>query len=57
MIGGNIPGRTRVASIALFDQVQQLNYDVADHYAWVLLLLSALILSPLSILQRRVARR
>jgi molybdate transport system permease protein len=29
MIGGNIPGETRVLSIALFDYVETLNYDKA----------------------------
>ncbi len=29
MIGGNIPGETRVLSIALFDYVEKLNYDKA----------------------------
>ena len=37
MLGGNIPGVTRVASIALFDQTQTLNYAVANSYALVLL--------------------
>jgi molybdate transport system permease protein len=29
MIGGNLPGETRVLSIALFDYVETLNYDKA----------------------------
>lgn len=56
MIGGNIPGQTRVASIALYDQVQRLDYAVADQYALVLLALSALILIPASLWQRRMYR-
>jgi molybdate transport system permease protein len=44
MIGGNIPGETRVASIAIFDEVESLQYAQAHQYAWVLLLLSFLIL-------------
>lgn len=44
MIGGNIPGETRVASIAIFDEVESLNYGTAHQYAWVLLLLSFAIL-------------
>ncbi|WP_286335970.1 molybdate ABC transporter permease subunit [Hydrogenimonas cancrithermarum] len=36
MIGGNIPGETRVASIAIYDEVEALNYDIANHYALIL---------------------
>lgn len=44
MIGGNIPGVTRVASIAIYDEVQLLNYDAAHIYSAVLLIVSFLIL-------------
>ena len=37
MIGGNIPGETRVLSILLFDQVESLNYAVAHTTALILL--------------------
>jgi molybdate transport system permease protein len=33
MIGGNLPGETRVLSIALFDYVETLNYDKAHFLA------------------------
>lgn len=36
MIGGNIPGETRVASIAIYDEVEGLNYALANQYALVL---------------------
>jgi molybdate transport system permease protein len=36
MIGGNIPGSTRVASIAIYDEVQALNFESANRYAFVL---------------------
>jgi molybdate transport system permease protein len=36
MIGGNIPGQTRVASLAIYDEVQSMNYPLANHYALVL---------------------
>ena len=44
MIGGNIPGQTRVASIAIYDQVESLNYNIAHQYSVVLLALSFLTL-------------
>jgi molybdate transport system permease protein len=36
MIGGNIPGITRVASIAVYDSVEQMDYRTANAYSIVL---------------------
>jgi len=36
MIGGNIPGKTKVASIAIYDEVEALNYGVANTYSLIL---------------------
>jgi molybdate transport system permease protein len=44
MIGGNIPGETRVASIAIYDEVESLNYDVAHQYALTLFVITFAIL-------------
>lgn len=44
MIGGNIPGQTRVASIAIYDEVEGLNYAIANKYALVLFIFTFLIL-------------
>ncbi|NVK54881.1 MAG: molybdate ABC transporter permease subunit [Alteromonadaceae bacterium] len=51
MIGGNIPGETRVVSIALFDHVESLNYASAHMLAAVLLVFSLLLLIALYYLQ------
>lgn len=40
MIGGSIPNRTRVASIAIYDEVEALNYGTAHHYSLILLALA-----------------
>lgn len=40
MIGGNIPEETRVASIAIYNEVEALNYDQANFYASVLFVIS-----------------
>ena len=45
MIGGNIPGETRVLSILLFDQVEALNYASAHLTAGILLLISLITLT------------
>jgi len=47
MIGGNLPGRTRVASIAIYDEVQSLQYDQANAYAGTLLAVAFAILVAL----------
>lgn len=44
MIGGSIPARTKVASVAIYDEVLSTNYQAANRYALVLLLLSFSIL-------------
>jgi len=44
MIGGNIPGRTRVVSIAIYDHVESLEYGHAHWLSGALLLLSFLML-------------
>ncbi|WP_454804472.1 molybdate ABC transporter permease subunit [Mucilaginibacter phyllosphaerae] len=36
MIGGNIPGVTRVASIAVYDSVEQMDYAAANNYSLIL---------------------
>ncbi|RZK44952.1 MAG: ABC transporter permease subunit, partial [Hymenobacter sp.] len=47
LIGGNLPGRTRVASIAIYDEVQSLRYEQANAYALTLLALAFTILVTL----------
>lgn len=36
MIGGNIPDNTRVASIAVYDSVEQMDYAAANNYSLIL---------------------
>ncbi len=45
MIGGNLPGITKVASITIYEEVELLHYGQAGFYALVLLLTSFLILA------------
>ena len=53
MIGGAIPGVTKVASIALYDEVQRLDYPSAHTFAAILLALSFVLLLGVTLLQRR----
>lgn len=47
MIGGSIPGKTRVASIAIYDEVEAMNYASANAYSLVLFVLAFVILLTL----------
>ena len=53
MIGGNIPGETRVASIAVYDHVEGLQYVQAHWLSGGLLLLSFLLLLAVYAVNRR----
>ena len=45
MVGGNIPEQTRIASIAIYDEVQTLNYSVANKYSLILFVTSFVLLT------------
>lgn len=44
MLGGGIEGETKVVSIAIYDEVQAMNYEHANNYAILLVVFSFLIL-------------
>jgi len=47
MVGGNMPGETRVASIAIYDEVQSLNFATANQYAFILFIISLVLLTTI----------
>jgi molybdate transport system permease protein len=47
MIGGNIPGISRVASVQIYDHVEALEYAQAHRMAAVMLIFSFLVLLAL----------
>jgi len=53
MIGGNIPGQTRVLSIAIFDHVESLDYASAHWLAGSLLVLSFVMLASVYAINKR----
>jgi molybdate transport system permease protein len=59
MIGGNIPGETRVLSIALFDHVEAFDYEKAHVLAISLLIGSMILLASVYLLNlpRRATRK
>ncbi|MBO0947595.1 molybdate ABC transporter permease subunit [Fibrella forsythiae] len=54
MIGGNLPGQTRVASIAIYNEVELLHFETAHAYAALLLGLSLAILLLVYSFNKRV---
>ncbi|MGI9344220.1 MAG: molybdate ABC transporter permease subunit [Gammaproteobacteria bacterium] len=55
MIGGNIPGETRVLSIAIYDHVEAVNYAGAHLLAGGLLVASFVMLLTVYAINRRIA--
>ena len=54
MIGGNIPGQTQVASIAIYDHVEAMDFESANRVSLILLAFSFLILFAVYTLNRRM---
>ncbi|MCH5322221.1 MAG: molybdate ABC transporter permease subunit [Helicobacter sp.] len=54
MIGGSIKGETRVASIAIYDEVESLNYTLAHQYALSLFLITFVILWITFYLEKKI---
>jgi molybdate transport system permease protein len=57
MVGGNLPGITRTASIDIYDRVQSMEYAEANRMALVLLIISFVVLSAVYGVNRRIGRR
>jgi len=45
MVGGSMPGKTKVASIAIYDEVQAMNLGTANRYAFILFAISFIMLT------------
>jgi molybdate transport system permease protein len=56
MVGGNIPGETRVVSIAIYDQVESLNYAAAHRLSALLLVVAFVALFAMFLVNRRWRR-
>ncbi len=57
MIGGNIPGQTKVASIAIYDEVEALNYTSANTYSIILFVITFTILLAVYLLNGGYLKR
>jgi molybdate transport system permease protein len=56
MIGGNIPGKTKVLSVAIFDHVEALEWDQAHVLAGGMLVFSFAVILAMMTLERRLGR-
>lgn len=54
MVGGSIPGETKVASIAIYEEVEALNYSLANKYALVLIIISFITIFLVYLLNKRI---
>ncbi len=52
MIGGNIPGVTKVASIAIYDSVENMDYHTANNYSLLLFAITFLMVTAVFIFNR-----
>ena len=57
MVGGNIPGETRVVSIAIYDHVESLDYASAHQTSIILVAFAFAVLLSMFLANRRLARR
>lgn len=53
MVGGNIPGETRVISIAIYDHVETLNYAAAHQLSLLLIAFAFVVLFSMFVVNRR----
>ena len=57
MIGGNIPGETKVLSIAIYDYVETLEWNKAHILAGGMLVFSFLVIFSTTTIEKRLRRR
>ncbi|GHV01677.1 molybdenum ABC transporter permease subunit [Campylobacterota bacterium] len=53
MIGGSIPGQTKVASISIYQEVESLNYAAAHEYAFTLFIITFALLLAVYIINHK----
>jgi molybdate transport system permease protein len=57
MVGGSIPGKTEVASVAIYDYVEMMDYKSAHFYSAVMLIISFLVLLFVYIFNEKEKRK
>ena len=57
MVGGSIPGKTEVASVAIYDYVEMLDYKKAHIYSAIMLIISFIVLFTVYYINHKNKRR
>lgn len=57
MVGGSIPGETKVASVAIYEFVEVMDYDTAHVYSAIMIGMSFIVLLAVYLFNRRQTRR
>jgi len=57
MVGGSIPGETKVASVAIYDMVEIMDYTAAHIYSAIMLLISFIVLFSVYLFNARQNKR
>lgn len=57
MVGGSIPGETKVASVAIYEMVDMMDYSAAHIYSAIMVLLSFTVLLAVHVFNRRMAAK
>jgi len=57
MVGGSIPGKTKVASVAIYEMVEELDYKTAHIYSAIMLVISFSVLLMVYYVNKRVKSR
>lgn len=57
MIGGNIPGETQVLSIAIYDYVETMNWEMAHLLSMMMLVFSFLVILIMNLSEKKLRKR
>ncbi len=57
MVGGSIPGKTKVASVAIYEMVEEMDYTSANVYSAIMVAISFLVLLGVYIFNNKMNRR
>jgi molybdate transport system permease protein len=57
MVGGSIPGETKVASVAIYEFVEVMDYGTAHIYSAIMVALSFVVLLGVYLFNQRQSRR
>jgi len=57
MVGGSIPGETKVASVAIYEMVETMNYNAAYIYSGIMVIMSFIVLLIVYLFNQKQSRK